>query len=145
MSRTKYLTAGGLACLGCAVSWAQIYVCTDRDGHRTYSDHGCSNKQVYTPPAVPPVIFEPIAESDLARLQQSARDHAQNHKALNKARRQQRKAAQQLASQQQQACQQARADLAALAHKRRKGYSLSAQAGLDETQARLKQRKRDNC
>ena len=145
MSKAKWLLACGLACLLCTAARAAIYVCTDRDGHRTYSDHGCPNKQVYTPPAVPPITFEPIAPSDVKRLQQSARDQARNRQALNQVRRKRRQALQERASQREQTCRQAKADLAALAHKRRKGYSLSSQSRLDETQALLKRRKRDNC
>jgi len=145
MHRYTHFTAATLAWFSCTLAGAEIYVCTDGTGHRTYSDLGCPDKQIYTPAKIPPVTFTPIAPSDVKRLQQSARELAQTRQALKRQRDQERKALQAQSSQREQACAQAKADLAALAHKRRKGYSLTSLPDLDVAHDRLKQRKRENC
>jgi len=145
-SRCLIVLLCGIAGFRCAAfGETTIYSCTDTNGHHTYSDRGCPDQQVYQPPASPAVRFVPIPPADLQRLENAARQRAERKRAQNKARTLRREAQREAARAREQTCRHATEELAAIALRRRKGYSLAAQPDLDDARAELKRRKRANC
>ena len=140
-----------IAFAACAIGFmptetgAVIYVCTDENGHRTYTDLGCPHAAPYTPPPAPPVSFAPLDATEAARLEALRKRVEDAGREQRDAARRRRIAATSDAAERKAACARAKAALSRLVERRRRGYALSQQRGLDEQEAVLKDEKRRFC
>lgn len=137
--------AGLGLCMACIDAGATIYVCTDPDGHRTYTDLGCKTNTVYEPPLIEPLVFAPLEDIEQRQLDALSERSAANAQARQRAAQRQRRAVAKAEGARRQECRQARAALDALTRKRRKGYPLSAQQQLDAQEDALKTARRQHC
>ena len=136
-----------IACL-CATNVhanAVIYTCTDSTGQQTFTDRGCPGNSVYQSSSNPAVNFTPLTTNERTQLQALSRDAAQARLRQQKSNlgRARRLAARK--DQRQQNCNKAVTALETIAKVRRKGYKLSAEQKLEESQSSLKDLKRENC
>ena len=123
-----------------------IYECTDREGHKTYTDLGCpQDRTPYSLEPSPAVAFAPLNNLELKRLDQLLAHTERDRKARRKERLRHRQQHARQAAARAQACEQAKAALDELASLRRKGYSLAKQAQLDRSRRQLKADKAANC
>ena len=124
---------------------AGVYVCTDKDGHSTFTDLGCPGHIRYH--GQTPVNSSSLSLSDdeqeqleqLHRQQQTQLEHQKRQAAVRLKARQANKA------NQQRLCRVASDALKSLAKQRRKGYSLAEQARLKEKLTKHQKDKRKNC
>jgi len=127
---------------------AQIYACTDQDGHKTFTDRGCSSQahsqtQISTLSSF--VEFSPLTKAEQITLEELAKATKQT---ITQRQREQRKA-QRTAKQQQtvqhKLCNQAKQGLRKLARERRAGYDLEDYDRLQSREEQLTVQKRANC
>ena len=126
----------------------RIYACIDDEGHRSFTDNGCSESRKrlhYHLDAQPSVDFSPLSQAERLALEDIAATSAQAERDRQRRRATRaRESAARMASDQER-CDEARQELKRLARERRQGYSGKEHAALERREAIYKRARRVSC
>ena len=125
-----------------------VYTCTDQNGRKTFTDRGCKESEhlhAQAPSTQSFVAFPPLTQSEQLILEELA---AATERAIAQRRGAQRlsqKKANQDQKRREQLCDNAKAELRALARQRRAGYDADEHAHLEAAKRKLNEQKQINC
>jgi hypothetical protein len=122
-----------------------IYRCTGADDVPRYSQFPCGTDARAVLQTVQIVELPPISAREQAMLEERERQRAEQRAARDRAQRQAARDADRERAARAARCRSARSDLNALAHQRRKGYTIRQARELDRQEANLEAAARDNC
>ncbi len=151
-SRSKIVSIGLISCSAWVCDGhATIYLCTDAQGNRLYTDHGCTvepqagvkrlTAEIYTPAEQPAVAFAPLTESERQRLRQLS-DYKQPSRQRSARSTADREVT---GGRDAQACLAARTALKQLRQRRRAGFKLDETTDMEAQEAHWKAQRRRAC
>ena len=127
-----------------------IFVCTDAQGQKIFTDLGCNQQQVrtmhdQTNTNFSTLHFTPLSKAEQQRLADQTKQARAQQRARQKILSKQRSQLAQQDASKERVCRAAKRALKKLEQRRRKGYALSESAQLSAMEAEHKDNQRHNC